>query len=220
MEIVRERNSLQKQNEKLQKERDEMQKKLDEVVPTMMGLQDERNSLKTILSFEEKNRKLCEEQIEAQDQEIKEMKESEAKLKKNVKLLVHIGMEDHIAKFINSSTFKNIFNLYQLPTTILAFTDCKKKVKSQYPKVDVIKITFGEQEEEVEEDGESMSADFQPQIKLRWDHDEESHIVFPPNFDFKFVVVEEGEAKVKGIEVEDSQPTPLVEVHPVPLEEE
>ncbi|GKV46415.1 hypothetical protein SLEP1_g53402 [Rubroshorea leprosula] len=197
-----------------------MQKKLDEMVPTMTGLQDERNSLKTILSFEEKKRKLCKEHIEAQDQEIKEMKEFKAELKKKVKLLVHNGMEEHIAEFIYSSTFENIFNLYQLPTTILAFTDCRKKVKSQYSKVDVTKITFGEQEEGVEKDGESMLVDFRPQIKLRWDHDEESHIVFPPKFNFEFVIVEEGEAKVEGTEVQESQPPLLVEVHPVPSEEE
>ncbi|GKV43861.1 hypothetical protein SLEP1_g51111 [Rubroshorea leprosula] len=151
-----------------EKEKDEMYKELDEVVPTMTSLQDERNSLKIILSFKERKRKMCGEQIEAQDQEIKEMKKFEAKLKKNVKLLVHNGMEEHIVEFINSSTFENIVNLYRLPTAILAFTDCRKK------------------------------------IKLRWDHDKEGCTVFPPNFDFEFVVVEEGEGEVEGTKVKES----------------
>ncbi|GKV19742.1 hypothetical protein SLEP1_g29966 [Rubroshorea leprosula] len=110
-----------------EKKNGEMQKQLDEGVPTVMSLQDERDSLKMILLFEERKRTMYEEKIEAQEKEIKKMKESKAELKKNVKLLVHNGMEEHIAK---------------------------KKVKSQYPEVDLTKITFGEQEESVEEDGE------------------------------------------------------------------
>ncbi|GKV37819.1 hypothetical protein SLEP1_g45795 [Rubroshorea leprosula] len=180
----------------------------------------ERDLLKTILSFKEKKRKMCEEENEAQEKEIKRMKEFEAELKKNVKLLVHNGMEEHIVNFLNSSSFDNIVKLYRLPTVILAFTDCRKKVKAQYPKVDVTKITFGEQEEGVEENGESMSTDFCPQIKLRWDHDEEGRTIFPSNFDFEFVAMEEGERGVEGIEVEESQPPFPVEVHPVLSKEE
>ncbi|GKV47170.1 hypothetical protein SLEP1_g54088 [Rubroshorea leprosula] len=197
-----------------------LEKQLDEVVPAVTSLQDERDSLKTTFSFEERKRIICKRKIEAQEKEIKEIKKSATELKTNMKLLVHNAMERHIVEFLNSNTFENIVNLYQLPTTILAFIDCRKKVKCQYPKVDVTKITFGEQEEEVEEDDENMLTDFKPQIKLRWDHDEEGRTVFPPNFDFEFVVVEEGEVEVVGIEVEESQPPPIVEIHPVPSEEE
>ncbi|GKU97808.1 hypothetical protein SLEP1_g10894 [Rubroshorea leprosula] len=45
-------------------------------------------------------------------------------------------------------------DLAKLPTVILAFSDCRKKVKAQHPKLDVIGITFGEQEGRVDEDGE------------------------------------------------------------------
>ncbi|GKV21348.1 hypothetical protein SLEP1_g31334 [Rubroshorea leprosula] len=163
----------------------------------------------------EQKRKIHEDKIEAQEKERKKMKESQAKLKKNVKLLVHIAMEEHIVEFLNSSTFDNIVNLYHLPIAILAFTDCRKKVKAQYPKVDVMRITFGEQKEGVEENGKSMSTDFQPQIKLRWDR-----TIFPSNFDFKFIVVEEGNAEVEGAEVEESQAPHPVEIHLVPSEED
>ncbi|GKV14891.1 hypothetical protein SLEP1_g25694 [Rubroshorea leprosula] len=214
------RHALEKERDELQKKNGEMKRELDIVVPAMTSLQDERDSLKTILSFEERKRKMCEKENEAQEEEIKRMRESEAKLKKNVQLLVHNGMEEHITNFINSSSFNNIVNLYRLPTMILTFTDYRKKVKAEYLEVDITNITFGEQEERVEENGESMSVDFQPQIKLRWDHDEEGHTVFPSNFDFEFVVVEEEEAEAEGAEVEESQPLLQMEVHPVPSEEE
>ncbi|GKV36701.1 hypothetical protein SLEP1_g44801 [Rubroshorea leprosula] len=103
-----------------------------------------------------------------------------------------------------------------------------KKVKAEYPEVDITKITFGEQEEGVEENGESMSADFHPQIKLRWEHDADGRAVFPPQFDFEFVAVEEEgaeveeeevEARGEGAEVDESQPIPKVEIHPVPFDD-
>ncbi|GKV21350.1 hypothetical protein SLEP1_g31336 [Rubroshorea leprosula] len=74
--------------------------------------------------------------------------------------------------------------------------------------------------EGVEENGESMSADFRPQIKLRWDHNEKGRIIFPLNFDFEFVVVEEEEAEVEGAEVKESQSPLQVKVYPVPSKEE
>ncbi|GKV37984.1 hypothetical protein SLEP1_g45942 [Rubroshorea leprosula] len=120
----------------------------------------------------------------------------------------------------NSLSFDNIVNLYRMPTAILTFIDCRKKVKAEYPDVDITKITFGEQEEGVEENGESMSADFHLQIKLRWDHNEEERTVFPPNFDFEFVAVEEEEVEVESVEVEENQPPLQVEVHPIPSNEE
>ncbi|GKV02684.1 hypothetical protein SLEP1_g15082 [Rubroshorea leprosula] len=138
-------------------------------------------------------------------------------------------MKEHIGNFISSSSFDNIVNLYRLPTAIIAFTDCRKKVKAEYPEVDITKITFGEQEEGVEEDGESISADFRPQIKLRWEDDANGRAVFPPQLDFKFVAVEDEGAEVEGDEMEarveeaevgESQPAPEVEIHPVPSDDE
>ncbi|GKV52721.1 hypothetical protein SLEP1_g59292 [Rubroshorea leprosula] len=146
----------------------------------------------------------------AQEKEIRMMKEAVMELKKNVQLLVHNGMEEHISNFVSSSLFDNIVNFYRLPTAILAFTDCRKK-------------------EGVEENGESMSADFHPQIKLRWDCDADRRTVFPPSFDFEFVAMEEEEAEVEetqvgvgveGAEVDESQPPLQVEVHPVPFDDE
>ncbi|GKV11426.1 hypothetical protein SLEP1_g22687 [Rubroshorea leprosula] len=220
MELVKERNSLQKERDELLKKNGKMKRELDIMVPIVTSLQEEGDTLKTILSFVEKKRRMCKEENEAQKEEIRKMRESEVELKKNIQLLVHNGMEEHISNFINSSSFDNIVNLYRLLIAILTFTNCRKKVKIEYPEVDITKITFGEQKEGVEENDESMSVDFQPQDKLRWDHDEEGRAVFPPNFDFKFIAVEEGEGEAKGVEVEESQPSPPMEVHLIPSKEE
>ncbi|GKU93065.1 hypothetical protein SLEP1_g6698 [Rubroshorea leprosula] len=195
----------------------------------VLTLAKERASLSTKLVFEESKRRITESEREAQAQELKLTKEAFLELKENVQTLVHNGMKEHINNFISSSSFDNIVNLYRLPTAIIAFTDCRKKVKAEYPEVDITKITFGEQEEGVEEDGESMSADFRPQIKLRWEHDANGRAVFPPQFDFEFVAVrEEGaeveedemEAGVEGAKVDECQPVPEVEIHPVPSDDE
>ncbi|GKU88935.1 hypothetical protein SLEP1_g3142 [Rubroshorea leprosula] len=236
MESLRERSLLQRQCDQLQKEKEELEKKnkelqesLNEVVPTVKQLEQERASLSTKLVFKESKRRISESEREAQAQEIKLMKEAFVELKENVQTLVHNGMKEHISNFISSSSFDNIVNLYRLPTAIIAFTNCRKKVKAVYPEVNVTKITFGEQEGGVEEDGESMSADFRPQIKLRWEHDADCLVVFPPQFDFEFVAVEEEGAKVEedevevgveGTEVDERQPIPEVEVHPVPSDDE
>ncbi|GKV11356.1 hypothetical protein SLEP1_g22620 [Rubroshorea leprosula] len=181
------KHALEKEKEELEKKNKDMQEALDEVVPTVKQLEQEKDSLSTKLVFEKKKRKISESEREAQEKEIKAMKEVVVELKKNVQLLIHNGMEEHINNFINSSSFDNIINLYRLPTAILAFTDCRKKVKAKYPEVDIMKITFSEQEEGVEENGETM---------------------------------EEEEAEVKGVGVEENQQPHPVEVHSIPSNEE
>ncbi|GKV06286.1 hypothetical protein SLEP1_g18185 [Rubroshorea leprosula] len=175
-ESVRDRASLLRQCEQLQKEKDELQKgkgewekekremqrRLDEVLPSVIEVQNKNDVLSMKLVLKERKRKICEEKLEAQDKYIDNMRKGAAELKKNVNLLVHNEMEEHIGNFLNSSTFEDILKLYRLPTAIVAFTDCRKKVKAQYPEVDVTTVTFGEQEEGVEEDGESLCADFRP----------------------------------------------------------
>ncbi|GKV48238.1 hypothetical protein SLEP1_g55064 [Rubroshorea leprosula] len=214
--LERQRDQLQKEKEELEKKNKELQESLNEVVPTVSQLEQERASLSTKLTFEESKRRIAESEREAQAQEMKLMTEAFKELKGNMRKLVHNGMKEHISNFISSSSFDSIVNLYRLPTAIIAFTDCRKKVKAQYPKVDVTKITFGEQEGGVEEDGESMSADFRPQIKLRWEDDVDGLAVFPPQFDFEFVVVEEeGAGPPLPDEQQPTQPPPLAEQEPV-----
>ncbi|GKV48614.1 hypothetical protein SLEP1_g55411 [Rubroshorea leprosula] len=198
-EGIKARALLQRQCDQLQKEKEELEKK-------------------------NKNLQESLDEVVPTAQELKLTKEAFLELKGNVQALVHNGMKEHISNFISSSLFDNIVNLYRLPTAIIAFTDCRKKVKAAYPEVDVTKITFGEQEGGVEEDGESMSADFRPQIKLRWEDDADDLAVFPPQFDFEFMAVEEEgaevEAGVGGAEVGEVQPAPKVEIHPVPSDDE
>ncbi|GKV44077.1 hypothetical protein SLEP1_g51304 [Rubroshorea leprosula] len=203
-ESIKERALLQRQCDQLQKEKEELEKKnidlqesLDEVVPTLKQLEQERASLSTKLGFEESKQKISESEREAQAQELKLTKEAFLELKGNVQTLVHNGMKEHISNFISSSSFDNIVNLYQLSTAI---TDCRKKVKAEYP-----------------------------EIKLRWEDDANGHAVFPPQFNFEFVAVEEEgaeveedemEARVEGAEVDENQPGPEVEIHPVPSDDD
>ncbi|GKV02805.1 hypothetical protein SLEP1_g15196 [Rubroshorea leprosula] len=199
--LQRQRDQLQKEKEVLEKKNKELQESLNEVVPTVSQLEQERSSLSTKLAFEESKRRIAESEREAQAQEMKLMTEAFKELKGNMRKLVHNGMKEHISNFISSSSFDSIVNLYQLPTAIIAFTDCRNKVKAEYPEVDVTKITFGEQEEGVEENGESMSADF---------------------LEEEGAEVEEGEmeAGVEGTEVGKVQPAPEVEIHPVLSDDE
>ncbi|GKV15562.1 hypothetical protein SLEP1_g26344 [Rubroshorea leprosula] len=236
MDSVKECSLLQRQCDQLQKEKEELEKKnkelqeaLNEVVPTVKQLEQERASLSTKLVFEESKWRIFESEREAQAKEITLMKDAFMELKENVQMLVHNGMKEHINNFISFSSFDNIVNLYWLPTAIIAFMDCRKKVKAEYHEVDIPKITYGEQEEGVEENSESILADFRPQIKLRLDHDVDGRAVFPPKFDFEFVAVEEEgaeveqdevEAGVEGTEVDESQPVLEVEIHLVPFDDE
>ncbi|GKV27128.1 hypothetical protein SLEP1_g36333 [Rubroshorea leprosula] len=194
-----------KEKEEWEKEKKEMQMRLDEVLPSVIELQNDNDVLSTKLVLEECKRKICEEKLEAQDKYIDNMRKGAAELKKNVNLLVHNGMEEHIGNFLNSSTFENIVKLYWLPTVIVAFTDCRKKVKAQYSEVDVTTVTFGEQEEGVEED--------------------EGHTIFPLAFDDELVAMEEEgeeEEEAQGAGVEDQAALAGVqppEVHPVSFDE-
>ncbi|GKV03026.1 hypothetical protein SLEP1_g15391 [Rubroshorea leprosula] len=179
--LRKEKEELQKEKGELQKKNQQIQRRLDEVTPTVTELQSDNNVLSTKLSLEERKRKICEEKLEAQDKYIESLKKGAVELKKYVELLVHNRMEGHIGNFLNSSTFEDILKLYRLPTAILAFTDCRKKVKAQYLEVDVTTVTFGEQEEG-------------------------GRTIFPPTFDAELVAVEgeEEEEEEEGEEVLDA----------------
>ncbi|GKV11453.1 hypothetical protein SLEP1_g22713 [Rubroshorea leprosula] len=179
-ESLKGRNNLKKENEELKRRKKERDKDVEELTLEVERLQEENDNLKKV-------------------------KKAATELEKSVNLRVLNVMENHIAKFLKSSMFDNIVNLYQLPTTILAFTAYRKKVKAQHPELDVIGITFGEQEGGVEENGESMTVDFHPEVKLKWDHDNEGRTIFPFNFNFKFIAVEEKEPEIGGIEVGENQ---------------
>ncbi|GKV05247.1 hypothetical protein SLEP1_g17281 [Rubroshorea leprosula] len=201
-ESLKDRALLQRQRDQLQKEKEVLEKKNKE-------LQESLNEVVPTVSQLEQERSSLSTKLAFEESKRR------------------IAESEHEAQA--SSSFDSIVNLYRLPTTIIAFTDYRKKVKAEYPEVDVTKITFGEQEEGVEEDGESMSADFRPQIKLRWENDADGLAVFPPQFDFEFIAVEEEgveveegemEAGVEGTEVGKVQPAPEVEIHPVLSDDE
>ncbi|GKV50977.1 hypothetical protein SLEP1_g57655 [Rubroshorea leprosula] len=192
---VKDRALLQRQRDQLQKEKEELEKKNKE-------LQESLNEVVPTLKQLEQER---------------------------ASLGTKLGFEETKRKISES---ERDALAQELKLTKEAFLELKGnvqtlKVKIVYPEVDVTRITFGEQEAGVEEDGESMSADFRPEIKLKWDYDADGRTVFPPNFDFKFVVVgeegaevEEVKARVEGVGVDESQPVPEVEIHPVPSDDD
>lgn len=147
---------------------------------------------------------ICKGDLKKAKKEVDKVKKAYTELEKDVDMRVHNTMEEHIENFLKSSTFDNIVNLYWHPIAILVFSDCRKKVKVQYPKINVTSITFGEQEGGVEEDRERSIVDFHPEVKLKWDKDSEGRTIFPLNIDFKFVAIDkEGSGGDGSIEVTD-----------------
>ncbi|GKV51310.1 hypothetical protein SLEP1_g57980 [Rubroshorea leprosula] len=112
-QLQKEREELQKEKEEWEKEKREMQRRLDEVLPSVTELQNDNDVLSMKLVLEERKRKICEEKLEAQDKYIENMRKGAVELKKNVNLLVHNGMEEHIGNFLNFSVFENIINLWE-----------------------------------------------------------------------------------------------------------
>ncbi|GKV50060.1 hypothetical protein SLEP1_g56776 [Rubroshorea leprosula] len=115
---------------------------------------------------------------------------------KSAELAVHNSMEEHVSDFVKSTMFAEVVDLYHLPTLVMVFANCRKKVKAQNPEVDVTSITFGPEEAGVEENGDSNTAKFCLEVKLTWEWDEVGKTILPSTLDFEFVVVDEEEAEV------------------------
>ncbi|GKV02581.1 hypothetical protein SLEP1_g15003 [Rubroshorea leprosula] len=75
---------------------------------------------------------------------------------------VHNLVEKHVSEFVNSETFLEIVDLFRMPTLA-----------------------------GVEEDGESRTAEFRPDITLSWEQDEAGRTVLPPRLEYEFVAVDE-----------------------------
>ncbi|GKV22138.1 hypothetical protein SLEP1_g32029 [Rubroshorea leprosula] len=195
-ESLKERNQMRKENAELVKKSEAAEAEVAKLKAEMEELRKENATLKKDSENSYQKRKICEAELEKREKEVEEA----GKVVAELELKVHNSVEEHVEGFLKSSTFEDIINLYRLPTAILAFSDCRKKVKLVYPDVDVTKVTFGEQEGEVEENGESYTADFRPEITLKWEKDSRGQTILPPKFSFEFVVVDEGD---EGDEVTD-----------------
>ncbi|GKV50199.1 hypothetical protein SLEP1_g56912 [Rubroshorea leprosula] len=152
-------------------------------------------------------RKKCEEALARRESEL-------AEVKKAAELAVHNSVEENVLDFVKSATFAEVADLYCLPTLVMAFTDCRKKVKAQNPEVDMTSITFGPEEAGVEENGDSKTAEFRPDVKLTWERDEAGKTILPSTLDFEFVAVDEEEAEVApSTEVGDNMRNEEVDQH-------
>ncbi|GKV20174.1 hypothetical protein SLEP1_g30333 [Rubroshorea leprosula] len=186
-ESLKERNQMRKDNAEIVKKNEEAEAEVARLKVEMEELRKENATFKKDSEISYQKRKICEAELEKRENELEHAGRTVVELE----LKVHNSIEEHVEGFLRSNTFKDIVNLYRLPTVIVAFSDYRKKVKLQYPPVDVTKITFEKQEGEVEEDGESSAADFRPKITLKWERDSRGQTVLPPKFSFEFVAVEE-----------------------------
>ncbi|GKV41397.1 hypothetical protein SLEP1_g48939 [Rubroshorea leprosula] len=184
-ESLRERTQMRKDNAELIKKNEAVEAEVAKLKAEMEELRRENATLKKDSELSYQKRKIYEDELEKKEKELDVV----AKAAVELKLKVNNSVEEHVEGFLKSSTFEDIVNLYRLPTAIVAFSDCRKKVKLQYPDVDVTKLTFGDQVGEVEENGESSTADFRPEVTLKWDRDSRGQTILPSKFSFKFVAV-------------------------------
>ncbi|GKV28775.1 hypothetical protein SLEP1_g37781 [Rubroshorea leprosula] len=188
-DCLQERIALVKKNEELNRQKEEAEKNFGELTSELEKVREELANSRRAVELEEQKRKKCEEALARREGEL-------AEVKKAAELAVHNSVEEHVLDFVKSATFVEVVDLYRLPTLVMAFSDCHKKVKVQNPEVDVTSITFGPEEAGVEENGDSKTAEFRPEVKLTLERDEAGKTILPPTLDFEFVAVDEEEAKV------------------------
>ncbi|GKV11442.1 hypothetical protein SLEP1_g22703 [Rubroshorea leprosula] len=126
------------ENAKLVQKKEEVKLEKAKLLSELNKLREENAILKRDSGYSFQKRRICKDELKKKENELDEVRKVAIKLE----LQVHNSAEVHITKFWKSSTFDNIINLYQLPTVIVTFSDCRKKVKLQYPEVDVTKVTF------------------------------------------------------------------------------
>ncbi|GKV05237.1 hypothetical protein SLEP1_g17271 [Rubroshorea leprosula] len=183
-DYLQERIALVKKNEELSRQKKEAEKNFGELTSELERVKEELANSKRVAELEEQKRKKCEEALERREIEL-------AEVKKSAELSVHNSVDKHVSDFVKSDTFIEVVDLYRLPTLVMAFANCRKKVKAQNPEVDVTSITFGPEEAGVEENGDSKTVEFRPEVKLTWERDEAGKTVLPPTLDFEFVAVDE-----------------------------
>ncbi|GKV01944.1 hypothetical protein SLEP1_g14450 [Rubroshorea leprosula] len=128
--------------------------------------------------------------------ELEKVKEKLATSKKAVKLEEKKKKRCEEALTKRESELAEVVDLCRLPTLVMAFIDCRKKVKAQNPKVDVTNITFSPEEARVEKNKGSKTAKFHLEIKLKWERDDVGKTIFPPILDYEFVTIDEEEVEV------------------------
>ncbi|GKV05556.1 hypothetical protein SLEP1_g17553 [Rubroshorea leprosula] len=175
-DFLQEQLALVRKNEELNHQKKVAEKNFNELTSELEKVKEELASSKRAAELEEQKRKKCEEALAKKDNEL-------AEVKRMAELAIHNSVEQHVLNFIKSPTFSEVVNLYHLPTLVMAFTDCRKKVKIQNLEVDMTNNTFGLEEARIEENGDSKTAKFHPE----------------------FITIDEEEAEVpQGIEVADN----------------
>ncbi|GKV19463.1 hypothetical protein SLEP1_g29724 [Rubroshorea leprosula] len=183
-DCLKERNNLVDKYDELNLQKQSVEQNFNDLTSELEKVREELVSAKAAADAEVEKRRRAEEELAKAQREL-------AEVQKRTELEVHNSVEKHVSEFVNSETFSEIVDLFRMPTLVMAFNDCRKKVKAQNPEVDVTKVTFGPEEAGVEEDGESRTAEFRPDITLSWEREEAGRTVLPPRLEYEFVDVDE-----------------------------
>ncbi|GKV34072.1 hypothetical protein SLEP1_g42493 [Rubroshorea leprosula] len=118
---LRDKTQLRKENAKLVKKNEDAELEVAKLRSKIEKLKKENATLKRDSELSYEKWKICEDELK-KEKELDKVRKATAELK----LKVHNSIEEHVAKFLRSSTFDNIVNLYQLPTAIVAFSDYRR----------------------------------------------------------------------------------------------
>ncbi|GKV52947.1 hypothetical protein SLEP1_g59497 [Rubroshorea leprosula] len=193
-DCLKERNNLVDKYDELNLRKQLAEQNFNDLTSKLKKVREELASTKVATDVEVEKRRRAEEELVKARGEL-------AEVQKRIELEVHNSVEKHVSDFVNSETFSEIVDLFRMPTLVMAFNDCRKKVKAQNPEVVVTKITFGPEEVGVEEDGESRTAEFWPDITISWEWDEVGRTVLLPRLEYEFVVVDEDTEALATAEV-------------------
>ncbi|GKV33928.1 hypothetical protein SLEP1_g42364 [Rubroshorea leprosula] len=183
-DCLKERNNLVDKYDELNLQKQSAEQNFNDLTSELEKVREELVSAKAAIDAKVEKRRRAEEELAKAQGEL-------AEVQKRTEMEVHNSVEKHVSEFVNSETFSEIVDLFLMPTLVMAFKDCRKKVKAQNPEVDVTKVTFGPEEAAVEEDGESRTAEFRPDITLSWKRDEAGRTVLPPRLEYEFVAMDE-----------------------------
>ncbi|GKV13260.1 hypothetical protein SLEP1_g24300 [Rubroshorea leprosula] len=183
-DCLKERNNLVDKYDEHNLQKQSAEQNFNDLTSELEKVREELVSAKAATDAEVKKRRRAEEELAKAQGEL-------AEVQKRTELEVHNSVEKHVSEFVNSETFSEIVDLFRMPTLVMAFNDCRKKVKAQNPEVDVTKVTFGPEEAGVEEDRESRTVELRPDITLSWERDEAGRTVLPPRLEYEFVAVDE-----------------------------
>ncbi|GKV06376.1 hypothetical protein SLEP1_g18277 [Rubroshorea leprosula] len=125
-DCLKERNNLVDKYDELNLQKQSAEQNFHDLTSELEKVREELASAKAATDVEVAKRRKAEE-------ELAEVRGELAEVQKRTELEVHNSVEKHVSDFVNSETFSEIVDLFRMPTLVMAFNDCRKKVKAQNP---------------------------------------------------------------------------------------